>query len=211
MFWSAPTAAQFDYTATLLGAGDDERIDGAGGCPHELDFIAGVPSPASQLQVGGNGYGCDSEWGAYAEFDFSAIGASGIVMAASLTVRYTGYGDDAAGLPYVGLYDYAYAGGPVALPRADLDEFSGLAVFAPTSATNVDFTFDVTDVIIERVQDETRQAGFFLCGAFNEVGYNDLVYFGGSSHSYPPRLVITTAQPVTSRQVSWGAVKAVYR
>lgn len=211
MIWAGPAIAQFDYPAILLGAGDDERVEGAVGCLNETDFIAGVPSAASQLRVGGNGYGCDSEWGAHAEFDFTAIGASGVVMAASLTVRYTGYGDDAAGLPYIGLYDYPYAGGPVALPRADLDGFSGLAVFAPTSATNVDFTFDVTEEITALIADETFQAGFFFCGAFNEAGYNDLVYFGGSSHPYPPRLVITTARPVASRQVSWGAVKAEYR
>ena len=60
-----------------------------------------------QLQAGGDSAGCDSEWAAFAEFDFSAVGAGGLVEAAILHLRYTGYGDDAMGLPYIGVFGYA--------------------------------------------------------------------------------------------------------
>lgn len=209
--FSCPAIAQFDFSAPLLGTGHDERVDGVAGCPNETDFIAGVYDSVIQLQAGGNGYGCDSEWGAFAEFNFSAITQSSTIYSATLIWRYTGYGDDAQGLPYLGVYGYEYTGGPVALPRAQLTDHTALSIFAPTSATNVDIDIDVTDFIIDLVDDGVFQTGFFVCGVFSEAGYNDLVYFGGSDHAYPPRLIISTTGPVGSDQLSWGAVKAVFR
>ena len=57
------------------------------------------------------------------------------ILGATLTLRYTGYGDDASGLPYVGLYAYGYAGGQVLLPRASLNDMTALAIFAPSAIT----------------------------------------------------------------------------
>jgi hypothetical protein len=203
--------AQFDFTASLLGTGHDEREDGGEGCLNESDFIAGVYDTVTQLQAGGNGAGCDSEWGAFAEFDFTDIGTNSVILSVTLVLRYTGYGDDAMGLPYIGVYGYEYAGGPVFLPRTELDDHTALAIFAPTSTTNVDITIDVTDFIADLVLEDTFQTGFFVCGVFSEVGYNDLVYFGGSDHAHPPRLVITTANPVRNDRYGWGALKSLYR
>ncbi len=208
---AGPALAQFDFHAPLLGTGHEERVDGGTGCPSEADFIAGVHDSVIQLQAGGNGYGCNSEWGCFAEFDFAAVEESSIIYSATLTWRYTGYGDDAQGLPYIGVYGYEYVGGPVALPRANLNDQTALSIFSPTSSTNVDIAINVTDYIIDLVDQEIFQAGFFVCGVFSEVGYSDLVYFGGSGHPYPPRLVISTTGPVANDQLSWGAVKAVFR
>ncbi|MCK9994963.1 MAG: hypothetical protein KAH56_01645 [Candidatus Krumholzibacteria bacterium] len=203
--------AQSDFTASLLGTGHEEREDGVEGCLSESGFIAGVYNAVTQLQTGGNGYGCDSEWGAFTEFDFTGIGTSSVILSVSLYLRYTGYGDDAMGLPYIGVYGYEYAGGPVVLPRTELDDHTALAVFAPTSTTNVDIAVDVTDFITDLVLEGTFQTGFFVCGVFSEVGYNDMVYFGGSNHTHPPRLVITTANPVWNDRSSWGGLKSLFR
>ena len=208
---SAPALAQFDFYAPLLGTGHDERVDGGTGCANETDFIAGVHDSVIQLQAGGNGYGCDSEWGCFAEFEFAAVEQSNLIYSATLILRYTGYGDDAMGLPYLAVYGYEYAGGPVSLPRAQLNDQTALSIFQPTSNTNVDININVTDFIIDLVDQEIFQTGFFVCGVFSEVGYNDLVYFGGSGHAYPPRLVISTTGPVQAEAQSWGAVKAVFR
>ncbi|MCP4571722.1 MAG: hypothetical protein GY838_05165 [bacterium] len=203
--------AQSDYPAQLLGTGHEEREDAGGTCLSETAFVAGVHDAVTQLQVGGDSAGCDAEWGACAEFDFAAIGTGNPILGATLHLRYTGYGDDAAGLPYVGLFAYAYTALPVVLPRADLNDQTALAIFAPTGTTNVDFSFDVTDHVIDLVAENIFQASFFVCGVFSEVGYNDLVYFGGASHANPPRLVVTTLQPVPVESRSWGRVKALYR
>jgi len=208
---AGPSLAQFDYHAPLLGTGHDERVDGVTGCPNEADFIAGIYDSVIQLQAGGNGYGCDSEWGCFAEFDFAAVEESNIIFTATLIWRYTGYGDDAQGLPYLGVFGYEFTGGPVALPRANLNDQTALSIFSPTSSTNVDIAINVTDYIIDLVDQEIFQTGFFVCGVFSEVGYNDLTYFGGSGHPYPPRLVISTTGPVQAEAQSWGAVKAVFR
>ena len=191
-----PAAAQVDVTADLLGTGHEEREDAGGLCPSEQAFTAGVYDAVVQLQAGGDSAGCDSEWAAFAEFDFSAVGAGGLVEAATLHLRYTGYGDDAMGLPYIGVFGYAWAGGPVVLPRDDLDPQSALAVFAPTSVTNVDIAVDVTGYVADLVEQEVFRTGFLVCGAYSEVGYNDLVYFGGAGYGNPPRLVITMTSPV---------------
>lgn len=208
---NGPVLAQIDVTADLLGTGHEEREDGGGTCLHEPAFIAGVYDAVTQLQAGGDNAGCDSEWAAFAEFDFSVVGEDGIVESATLHLRYTGYGDDAMGLPYVGVFGYTYAGGPVILPRDDLEARSALAVFAPTSVTNVDIAVDVTSYVADLAGQQTFRAGFLVCGAFSEVGYNDLVYFGGAGHVHPPRLVITVTSPVPAQPRSWGAVKSAHR
>jgi len=209
--WCCSAMAQSDFTAALLGTGHDERVDGGDGCLNEPDFIAGVYDAVTQLQAGGNGYGCDSEWGAFTEFDFTGIGAGSVILSVTLFLRYTGYGDDAMGLPYIGVYGYEYTGGPVVLPRAELDDHTALAIFAPTSVTNVDIAIDVTNFIRDLVLEGTFQTGFFVCGVFSEVGYNDMVYFGGLDHAHPPRLVITTDNPVGNDRSSWGGLKSLYR
>ena len=208
---SGPALAQLDITADLLGTGHEEREDAGGLCPSEPAFIAGVHDAVAQLQAGGDSAGCDSEWAAFAEFDFFAVGSGGLVEAAILHLRYTGYGDDAMGLPYIGVFGYAYAGGPVVLPRDDLDPQSALAVFAPTGVTNVDIAIDVTDHVADLVEQEVFRTGFLVCGAYSEVGYNDLVYFGGAGHAHPPRLVVTVTNPVPARPLGWSALKSAYR
>ena len=205
-----PAAAQ-TYDAPLLGTGDDERVDAAEPCASEPDFIAGQYTTAAQLQVGGNAWGCGSEWGACAEFDFAFVGAGNDVLSATLILRYTGYGDDAGGLPYLAIYAYDYAGGPVDLPRVDLDDHTALDIFALTGTTNVDVAIDVTDRINDLLADGIYRAGFFVCGVFSEVGYSDLVYFGGASHAHPPRLALETSLPVAAEPAPWGRVKALYR
>ena len=209
--WAGAASAQTDYTANLLGTGHDEREDAPSPCLSDPDFTAGVYDTATQLQVGGDRGGCDSEWGACAEFDFADIGLDNGVLAARLILRYTGYGDYASGLPYVGVYAYDYTGSAVILPRADLDDQTALAIFAPTSVTNVDIEINVTGYIADLAEDEIFQAGFFVCGVFSEVGYDDMVYFGGADHTYPPRLVIETVNPVSTEVVSWGEVKTLFR
>lgn len=209
--WAFAVVAQTEYSAVLLGTGHDEREDAPTPCLSDPDFTAGQYDAVTQLQVGGDRGGCDSEWGACAEFDFADIGLDNGVLAARLVLRYTGYGDYASGLPYVGVYGYGYTGSPVILPRDDLDDQTALAIFAPTSVTNVDIEVNVTGYIAELVADEIFQAGFFVCGVFSEVGYDDMVYFGGADHIHPPRLLIETVNPVSAEAVSWGDVKTLFR
>jgi hypothetical protein len=159
---ACPALAQFDFTAPLLGTGHEERADGGTGCPNETDFIAGVYDAVIQIQAGGNGYGCNSEWGCFAEFDFAAVEESSIIYSATLIWRYTGYGDDAMGLPYLAVFGYEYTGGPVALPRAYLNDHTALSIFAPTSNTNVDIPINVTNFIIDLVDQEIFRTGFFF-------------------------------------------------
>lgn len=209
--WCGLVTAQNDFPAPLLGTGHYERVDDGGECANDPNFVAGVYDAVTQLQVAGNSAGCDSEWGAFAEFDYADIGSGNVVLSATLVLRYTGYGDDTTGLPYVGVYGYEYAGGPVVLPRDQLTDQTALAIFAPTGTTNVDFELDVTDYVVDLVEEEIFQTGFFVCGVFSEVGYDTLVYFGGSSHAHAPRLIITTEDPVQNQRCSWGKVKALYR
>lgn len=199
------------YSAPLLGTGEYERIDGTGNCANDPNFIAGVYDTVNQLQAGGNAWGCDSEWGSFAEFDFSDVGTDNPILSATLVLRYTGYGDDAAGLPYLAVYGYTYAGSAVTLPRADLNDQTALDIFAPTSTTNVDISIDVTGHVQDLIESDSFQAGFFVCGVYSEIGYSDLVYFGGAGHTYPPRLLIQTSNPVSDQASSWGQVKALYR
>ncbi len=203
----AAAVAETVFTAPLLQAGEDERVEGAGGCPVEPDFVAGTVSTAYGLQVGGNAWGCDSEWGTSVEFDLSAFTPGVTVLAAELVVRKTGHEE---GLPYVGAYAYAADGGEVLVPRAALDEFSALDNRAP-GAANVDLAFAVTDHVADLVADGEPRAGFLLCGVFSEVGRMDRIYVGGATHAAPPRLLITVEGTVAGEGLAWGAVKTLWR
>ena len=112
----------------------------------------------------------------------------------------------AAGLIALGQGGFPKLAGPAAALLTP-----ALAIFAPTSTTNVDIAIDVTDFIEDLVLEGTLRTGFFVCGVFSEAGYNDLVYFGGADHTYPPRLVITTTGPVSDERSSWGGLKSLYR
>ncbi len=208
---NGPVRAQTEYSAPLLGTGHYQREDAADPCTQDPNFIAGQYNSLVQIMAGGNNAGCDSEWGFCAEFDFSASEEGNEVLSAVLSLRYTGYGDDSGGLPYLGLFDYEYSGAPVLLPRAEFNDQTALAVFQPTGSTGVDFDFDVTDLVTGLLEEGKGQVGFFVCGVFSEVGYDSLVYFGASDGQYPPRLMISTAQVVQARPTSWGMVKTCFR
>ncbi len=168
------------------------------------------PAPSrrpTSLNVGGNAWGCDSEWGVSAEFDLSAFHPGQTILAAEFVVRKTGHEE---GLPYVAAFAYAATGGEVLLPRADLNEYTALDIMAPTQA-NVDLHFTVTDHIQDLIDDGAARAGVFLCGVNSEVGRMDRIYVGGAPHGYPPRLVITTEGPVSGETATWSALKSIYR
>jgi hypothetical protein len=206
MLLAGATAAAMDYSAPLLQAGDDERVEGADGCPQEAAFLAGTVSTAASLYVGGNAWGCDSEWGTSAEFDLSAFGPGQTVLAAEFVVRKTGHEE---GLPYVAAFGYGATGGEVVLPRDDLDEYSALDIVAPGVA-NVDLHFTITAYLQDLLDDGAARAGFFLCGVYSEVGRIDRIYVGGSTHEFPPRLILSVDGPVVATRSTWGAVKSLY-
>jgi hypothetical protein len=201
------TIAAETYEAPLLLAGEDERVDGVGTCPVEPDFVAGVVSTAYSLKVGGNAWGCDSEWGVSAEFDLSGFPSGLTILAAEFVVRKTGHEE---GLPYVAVFDYEATGGETLLPRADLNEYTALDIRAP-GAANVDLAFTVTDHVQDLVDDGFTRAGFFLCGVFSEAGRMDRIYVGGAPHDQPPRLFITVEGVVAGERSSWTGVKSLYR
>ena len=203
---AAPAGATEEFTAPLLQAGEDERVEGVGACPVEPDFAAGTVSTAYSLHVGGNAWGCDSEWGASAEFDLTAFNPGQTILAAELVVRKTGHEE---GLPYVAAFGYAATGGEVPLPRADLDMYSALDIVAPGQA-NVDLHFTVTGHVQDLIVDGAARAGLFVCGVYSEVGRMDRIYVGGAPHAYPPRLVITTEGPVGGETSTWGGIKAIF-
>ena len=196
-----------EYQAPLLQVGEDERVEGTDPCPQEADFVAGTISSVYSLKVGGNAYGCDSEWGVSAEFDLSALNPGQTIFAAEFIVRKTGHEE---GLPYVAAYAYEATGGEVLLPRVDLDMYTALDIVAPTQA-NVDLYFTMTEHVQELVDDGASRVGVFLCGVHSEVGRMDRIYVGGSLHDYPPRLVITTDNTVAGESSTWSGVKSIYR
>lgn len=204
---AAAAGAVETYSAPLLLAGEDERIDGVGTCPQEDAFLAGTASTALSLNVGGNAWGCDSEWGVAAEFDLTAFLGGPAVLAAEFVVRKTGHEE---GLPYVAVYGYLADGTPVLLPRDDLDEFSALDIRAPGVA-NVDQTFTVTGHVQDLLAGGATRAGFFLCGVFSEAGRMDRIYVGGASHAFPPRLILTVEGTVAAERSTWSGIKSVYR
>ena len=62
--------------------------------------------------MGGNAYGCDSEWGVSAEFDLGAYTPELMILEAEFVVRKTGHEE---GLPYVAVFAYAATGDEVVL------------------------------------------------------------------------------------------------
>ena len=202
----SPCAAD-EYQAPLLRVGEDERVEGIGSCPVEADFIAGTVSTAYSLRVGGNAYGCDSEWGVSAEFDLSAFAPGQAVLAAEFVVRKTGHED---GLPYVAAFAYTATGSEVLLPRADLGPDTALDIVAPTAA-NVDLHFTVTGRVQDLIDDGAARAGLFLCGVYSEVGRMDRIYVGGAPHDAPPRLVITTEGAVALERSTWSGIRSLFR
>ncbi|MBC8426593.1 hypothetical protein H8E07_20955 [bacterium] len=202
-----PAGATEDFPAPLLQAGEDERIEGTGACPVEPDFLAGSVSTAYSLHVGGNAWGCDSEWGASAEFDLTAFVPGQTILAAEFVVRKTGHEE---GLPYVAAFGYEATGAEVPLPRADLDMYSALDIVAPGQA-NVDLHFTVTGFVQDLIDDGAARAGLFLCGVYSEVGRMDRIYVGGTPHAFPPRLIITTEGPVGGETATWSGIKTIYR
>ncbi len=207
---AAVATADDTVTLTASQAGDDEREDGGGACPHETKFVAGTAGTALHLKVGGETYGCDSEWAASLEFELGAIPPRQPVLAATLVVRKTGYSDDSEGFPYVGAFAYAATGAPTTVDRADLTPDTALDVVMPTAA-NTDLGFDVTAAVQALVASGAARAGFLLAGVFSEVGYEDWISIGGKAYALPPRLVVVHAGPVPAEPLSWSAVKARYR
>lgn len=206
----AVAAADDTVTLTAAQAGDDEREEGAGACPRETKFVAGAASTALHLKVGGDTYGCDSEWATSLEFELGAIPPRQPVLAATLVVRKTGYSDDSEGFPYVGAFAYAATGAPTTVDRADLTPDTALDVVMPTAA-NTDLGFDVTAAVQALVAAGAARAGFLLAGVFSEAGYEDWISIGGKAYALPPRLVVVHAGPVPAEASSWSAVKARYR
>jgi len=204
---AAAACAEEAFQAPLLQVGEDERVEGTGACPVEPDFIAGTVSTAYSLHVGGNAWGCDSEWGVSAEFDLAAFTPGQEILGAEFVVRKTGHEE---GLPYVAAFAYAATGGEVALPRADLDDHTALDIVAPTQS-NVDLHFTMTGHVQDLIDDGVTRAGLFLCGVYSEVGRMDRIYVGGSPHAYPHRLVITTEGPVSNEAATWSGIKIIYR
>lgn len=195
---------------TLFQAGDDERENSGGACAQEQDFVAGTTSTAMHLKVGGNSFGCDSEWATSAEFDLSEVPSGRPIYRATLIVHKTGYSDDAAGFAYIGAYPYAATGSAVAVPRAGLTPESALDALYPP-ASNVDLSFDVTAAVREWVADGEVRAGLLVAGVYSEAGYEDWISIGGAGYSMPPRLVVEYEGTVASETSSWSTVKGSYR
>ncbi|MDO9171516.1 MAG: hypothetical protein Q7W29_06765 [bacterium] len=207
---AATAAASDTVTIAPLQCGDDEREEGAGACPQETKFTAGIVSTALHLKVGGEAAGCDSEWATSLEFGLEAVPAQQPVVSAVLIVRKTGYSDDSEGFPYVGVFAYPATGAPVTVGRDELTPDTMLDVVFPSSA-NVDLSFDVTAAVQSLVDAGAARAGFLLAGVYSEVGYEDWISVGGTAYAVPPRLVVVYEGTVAAPADSWSAVKAAYR
>jgi hypothetical protein len=190
--------------------GESEREFAPAPCLEELSFLAGVPSGELNLRVGGNAYGCDSEWASGFEFDLAIVPPGQIIASATLVVHKTGYADDAQGFPYIGAFTYGVAGAPVVVPRDDLDPDTALDILYPPVA-NVDLFFDVTAAVQELIHEAAATAGFLVAGIFSEAGYHNHIFVGGCANTYPPRLEIVYNAPVAAERASWSSLKALYR
>lgn len=190
--------------------GESERVFGTPPCPQDPAFLAGTVSSETSLKVGGNAYGCDSEWGTSLEFDLTPVPEGQVINSATLVVHKTGYADDAQGFAYLGAFRYPATGAEVAVPREDLTPETAEDILYPPAA-NTDLSFDVTSAVQEMISDETKMAGFLLAGIYSEVGYHDYIFIGGATSSNPPRLEIEYHAPVAAQAASWSKVKALYR
>ena len=199
-----------ETAAPLLRCGDEEREDAGSACQQESAFLAGNNSPALHLRIGGEAWGCDSEWATSLEFDLSPIPVGLQVYAATLVVRKTGYSDDAQGFFYVGVFPYAATGAIVSIPRATLTPDTALDIVYPPAA-NVDLAFDVTPAVREWVATGVARAGLLLAGVYSEVGYDDWISVGGAGSTFPPRLHVVHEGTVGAPATSWAGVKSLYR
>lgn len=191
--------------------GEDERVDAPDPCPQEAAFVAGIATAATSLRVGGNSYGCDSEWAACLQFDLGEIPTGQQIESARLVVRKTGYADGAAGFAIVGAFPYLVGAGSVLVPRDDLSTETALAIVSPPAA-NVDLEFVVTGAVQNLLDDGDFSAGFLLCGVYNEAGYLDSITVGNTTNAVPPRLVVEYQEgsvPVSSGD--WSSLKALFR
>ena len=206
---AAPALAD-TMVCTLLQAGDDEREDAASPCLQEAAFQAGIASTELNLKVGGNSFGCDSEFATSVEFDLSAIPTGLPIYSATLIVRKTGYSDDAAGFAYIGAFAYGATGSVVQVPRDDLSLDTALDVLYPP-AQNTDLSFDVTSAVQDWIDDGEARGGLLISGIYSEAGYEDWISIGGMGYSQPPRLVVEHEGTVASVLRSWSAVKGDFR
>lgn len=209
----AGAAAHATATETTLAptlCGHDEREDGAGGCPGEAAFKAGVPSADLHLKIGGEAWGCDSEWASSFEFDLGLLPGGAEIYIATLVVRKTGYSDDSQGFTYLGAYAYDPTGAEVPVARDDLTPETALAIVYP-SAANTDLSFDVTAAVQAWAAAGAAKAGLLLAPVYSEIGYEDWISVGGCGYAVPPRLIVVHEGAVRSAQTSWSDLKASYR
>ena len=205
---TAATAVEETLAPTLCG--HDEREEGAGACPQETVFKAGVPGAELHLKIGGEAWGCDSEWATSLEFDLGGLPVGAEVYIATLVVRKTGYSDDSEGFTYLGAYAYDPTGSEVLLARDDLTPETALDIAYP-SAANTDLSFDVTAAVQAWLNAGTAKAGLLLAPVYSEIGYEDWISVGGCGYALPPRLVIVHEGAVVDESTSWSDLKANYR
>ncbi len=206
----ATDAAAVEVTLAPTLCGHDEREEGAGACPQEAAFKAGVSSVDLHLKIGGEAWGCDSEWATSLEFDLGGLPMGAEVYIATLVVRKTGYSDDSEGFTYLGAYAYDATGSEVLLARDDLTPGTALDIAYP-SAANTDLSFDVTAAVQAWLNAGTAKAGLLLAPVYSEIGYEDWISVGGCGYALPPRLVIVHEGAVVDESTSWSDLKANYR
>ncbi|MBK8167614.1 MAG: hypothetical protein IPK64_16840 [bacterium] len=205
---AAVSAAELLLAPTLCG--HDEREEGAGACPQETHFKAGVATGDQHLKVGGQAWGCDSEWAASFEFDLGPVPAGAPVRAAVLVIRKTGYSDDAQGFAYLGAFAYDPTGTEVLVARDDLAPETALDVLYPPAA-NTDLSFDVTAAVQAWVAAGAAKAGLLLAPAYPEIGYENWISVGGCGYAAAPRLLITYDGAVAAEKTTWSELKANWR
>lgn len=202
------TATEITLSPTLCG--HDEREEGAGNCPIEAAFKAGAPSADLHLKIGGEAWGCDSEWASSFEFDLGSLPAGAEVYIATLVVRKTGTSDDAQGFTYLGAYAYDPTGAEVPVARGDLTPETALAIVYP-SAANTDLSFDVTAAVQTWLAAGAAKAGLLLAPVYPEIGYEDWISVGGCGYAVPPRLIVVHEGAVPGAPTSWSDLKASFR
>lgn len=199
-----------EYTLAPALCGHDEREDGVTGCLQEAHFRAGLASPDLHLKVGGEAWGCDSEWATALEFDLGPLPTGAPVLGAVLVVRKTGYSDDSQGFAYLGAYAYEATGAEVLLARDDLTPDTALSIAYPPAA-NVDLAFDVTAAVQAWVNAGRARGGLLLAPVYPENGYEDWISVGGCGYAVPPRLVVTCEGVVGGESSTWSDLKAAWR
>jgi hypothetical protein len=209
LLWGTSAGAT-EVTLSPALCGHDERVEGVGACPVETAFTAGVASTDLHLKVGGEAWGCDSEWAASFEFDLEALPAGAEVYIATLVVRKTGYSDDSQGFTYLGAFAYDPTGIGVPVERAALTPETAHDIAYP-SAANTDLSFDVTGAVQAWVNAGAARAGLLLAPVYPEVGYEDWISVGGCGYAVPPRLVVVHEGAVPDASSSWSDLKALYR